>query len=323
MEIQSQESQLLPPHQAARFNKKVVLKAFILLIVFIAGFGGGFFTGRKSIQMEAAKAKLDSKNKIDELAAQVNPPDGYQIPATFGNVGVQVVAAGGIDMAKFSDLYKQAGRPLSEQQLAILTTGSNEKIVINQDNAQFLLNFFWAVGLTNQNKVLTEGLMVENSRGNIGNYASTGGWTLGAKAATDLYASALLIPLTAEQQKLLVEVASAVYRPCCDNPTHFPDCNHGMAMLGLLELMASQNASADEMFEAAKYVNAFWFPQQMMETAVYLNATQNVDFIHAAARQVVGQAIFSGSGFQAVHQWLSDNGLLQQSPGGGGSCGIQ
>jgi len=46
---------------------------------------------------------------------------------------------------------------LSDEQLIILTQGSDSKIVINQSNAQFLLNFFWALGLVNQNPVLTEG----------------------------------------------------------------------------------------------------------------------------------------------------------------------
>ncbi len=322
MEIPSQENPLPPPRRS-RVNVKAALKAIFLLIVFIAGFGGGYFAGRQSVQMDASRAESDSVKRMQALMDEINPPDGYRIPAIFGNVGPQLLAAGGIDFDAFAALYQQAGRPLNEQQVALLKSGSSEQIVINRDNAQFLLNFFWAFGLTNQNPVLTEGLMMEYSQGEVGNFASTGGWTLGTKPATELYASTQIISLTAEQQTRLVEVASSVFRPCCDNPTHFPDCNHGMAMLGLLELMASQNASVDEMFEAAKYVNAFWFPQQMLETAIYFNATQNVSFTDADARLVVGQAAFSGSGFRSVHQWLADNGLLEQAPSGGGSCGVQ
>ena len=322
METPSQENHLPPPHRW-HVKMKVALKVLFLLIVFIAGFGGGYFAGRQSAQLDASQAESDSENRINALADEINPPDGYRIPATFGDVGPQLLAAGGIDFDQFVALYQQAGRPLNEQQIAILTTGSNEQIVINQDNAQFLLNFLWALGLTNQNPVLSEGPMMDNAQGQIGNYASTDGWTLGTKPATELYASTQIVSLTAEQQTRLVEVASSVFRPCCDNPTHFPDCNHGMAMLGLLELMASQNASVNAMFEAAKYVNAFWFPQQMLETAIYFNATQNVSFTDADARLVVGQAAFSGSGFRSVHQWLADNGLLEQAPSGGGSCGVQ
>src|SRR3989304_6041912 len=137
------------------------------------------------------------------------------------------------------------GEPISNPQMEILTKGSAEEIVITGENAHFLLNFFWAVGLANKNSILTEGPMVQNSDGQIERFASTGGWTLATKSVTGLYASMDLIPLTPEQQARVEEVASAVYRPCCNNPTIFPDCNHGMAMLGLLELLDSQDASID------------------------------------------------------------------------------
>jgi hypothetical protein len=117
-------------------------------------------------------------------------------------------------------------------------------------------------------------------------------------------------------------VAYAVYRPCCNNPTAFPDCNHGMAMLGLLELMAAQDATADEMFEAAKYVNAYWFPQQTLEVAIFFKATENLDFADVDPRRATGRELFSGGGFRALHQWLAENGLLQQAPNQGGSCGV-
>jgi hypothetical protein len=39
-------------------------------------------------------------------------------------------------------------------------------------------------------------------------------------------------------------------------------------MRELLELMASQDPATDRMFEVAKYINAFWFPQQTLEIAI-------------------------------------------------------
>lgn len=189
-----------------------------------------------------------------------------------------------------------------------------------EENAHFLLNFFWAVGLVNKNSILTEGPMMQNSDGQVDRFASTGGWTLATKSVMELYAHVDLISLTPEQQAHVEEVASAVYRPCCDNPTLFPDCNHGMAMLGLLELIASQGAGVDEMFEAAKYVNAYWFPQQTLETAIYLKANQGIDFADADARMVVSKNFSSASGASMVHQSLQSRGLLKQTPGQGNSC---
>lgn len=316
-----------PPSPTSRPRHRITstaLMALFILIVFIIGLGGGYAIGSRSASAAPATTAVSQKeNQSVEVINQINPPEGYAIQATFGAIGPQLLAAGAIDLDKFTQIYTQGGHPLTDEQMKILTQGSNSKIVINQSNAQFLLNFFWALGLTNQNPILTDGPMMAKGKAQVGNFASTGGWTIGAKKPTELFASTLIIPLTTEQQARVMEVASAVYRPCCNNPTSFPDCNHGMAMLGLLELMASQNATADDMFEAAKYVNAFWFPQQMLEVASLIKANQNLDFAQADARQVVSKNYSSSSGFQQVHQWLASNGLLQLAPNSGGSCGVQ
>ena len=251
---------------------------------------------------------------------QVNPQSGFQIPVTLGDLGPRLIAAGVIDFDAFAAIYSDGGKPLSADEIAALKEGSDAPVTITAANAHFLLNFLWAVGLANRNTILTEGAMVTQSEGHFERFASTGGWGLASRPVTDIYASLDLIPLTPEQQQRVEEVAAAIYRPCCDNPTIFPDCNHGMAMLGLLELMASQGASTDEMFNAAKYVNAFWFPQQTLETAIYLQAVQHTGFAEADPRAVVGREMSSGSGSAAVHQALQGAGLLEQAPGGGNSC---
>lgn len=303
-------------------------------LAFSAGLGSAYLLLRGPFRTTpvAASAELASTapgsapastGGVDAQAiyAQVNPPQGYTLPARYGDIGPAILEAGAIDLPAFIQLYENAGRPLTEEQLLILTRGSDQPIVISSENAYFLLNFFWAFGLTNANPILTEGPITQYGEGEIGRFASTGGWTLGTKSPVELFASAPLVTLTAEQQARLEEVAAGAYRPCCNNPTIFPDCNHGMALLGMLELMAAQDASVDEMFAAAKYINAFWFPQQAFETALYLKAAQNVDFPDADPRLVVGRGMFSASGFQTVHQSLQASGLLQQSPGQGSGCG--
>jgi len=312
-----------PPARHHLSINSTAIKAIFILAVFTLGLGSGYSMGRHAEGEIASPTASPEANDATAMIHQINPPDGYTIPATFGDIGPQMVAAGAIDYAQFVQLYEETGKPLSNEELTILTRGSNSQVVINQDNAQFLLNFFWAFGLTNQNKILTEGPIMAKGKDQVGNFASTGGWTIGAKPATELFASTMMVSLTDEQQARLLEVASTVYRPCCNNPTHFPDCNHGMAMLGLLELMASQNASADEMYSAAKYVNAFWYPQQMLEIATVFKVSQNADFAQADASQVVSGQYSSSQGFQAVHQWLSTNGLLEQAPSSSGSCGVR
>lgn len=117
-------------------------------------------------------------------------------------------------------------------------------------------------------------------------------------------------------------MALNVYRLCCNNHTAFADCNHDMAMLDLLEWMASNDATMEEMFAAAKAVNSFWFPQPAMETAVFFKAVMKLGYADVDPRMAVGREVFSGSGFRQVHQWLADNNLLTQPNNGGNSCGV-
>ncbi len=309
----------------SRFYPSLVLASFLL-----GTFSSYMAWGRKSkavagdIQPAAASSAASTTQEdtmdVAALLAEVNPTEGYQLPVRYGDLGPRLVKSGAINYEAFAGIYKDAGNPLTQAQVDILRRGSKEQVIITARNAHFLLNFFWAVGVANKNPILTNGAMVQYSGGRIESYASTGGWTLGTKPVTEIYASLDLIPLTPEQQARVDEVASAVYRPCCDNPTIFPDCNHGMAMLGLLELLASQNASVDDMFQAAKHVNAFWFPQQALETAIYLKANQDVDFGRADARLVTGKDLFSASGSNRVYTSLQSSGLLPKVPGGNGGC---
>ena len=316
-----------PPSRQASLSTRIWL--LITLVSFLTGLGGGYLAwGRRPpmtdnpAEVAGTASEHQHEDPMVALVRQINPPEGYALSVTYGDLGPRLLAAGAIDYSRFMQLYTQKGQPLTEAQQTILTQGSQDAVVFTRQNADFLLNFFWAVGLVTQNPILTEGLMMKYGAGEIGRFASTGGWTLGTKTPAELYASAPLLSLTLEQQARLEKVASQVYRPCCNNPTHFPDCNHGMAMLGLLTLLASQNASEEEMFTVAKYANAFWFPQQSLEIAMFFQADQTIAFADVDSSLLVGPNISSGEGFRNVHNWLAGRGLLEAAPGGGSSCGV-
>ncbi len=255
------------------------------------------------------------------LLEKVNPKEGYEINATWGDIGPKLLAAGAIDLDKFKSIYKRAGQPLTEKQLKILTEGSDEKIVINRDNAYFMINVLWALGLTNKNPILEKGPLSKYSS-NIGYFASTGGWTVGKRPATELYSSSPIITLTQKQQKELEEFANNSYRPCCNNSTAFADCNHGMAALALGEIMAANGATADDMFEALKYFNAFWFPQQYMDLAKYFQIREGKDWEDVDPRIVMGKNYSTASGWSRVRNWLASNNAQEKLPIRGGGCGV-
>src|SRR3989344_4647524 len=176
------------------------------------------------------------------------------------NLGLQLVEAGVIDQEKFENLYTARGG-LSESDKEMLYGRNNRDFKITPENSGMALHMLWAFGLANKNPILEKGPMMNPKYGGAGRFASTGGWTLGKGNAMDHYSMHSLATLTSGQQALVEKVAKNIFRPCCKNSTYFPDCNHGMAMLGLLELMASQGANEDEMNKKALEVNALWFPQ--------------------------------------------------------------
>ncbi len=175
--------------------------------------------------------------------------------------------------------------------------------------AHFLLDFLWAAGLANRNRLLSHGPMARAGMLQIAGYASTGGWTLGALPPMQVYGQLDLVPLDSAQQGRLEEAAAGIYRPCCDNPTSFPDCNHGMAMVGLLTLLAAEGRDTDALFRAARIANAHWFAQEWAQVSTYVQAARGVDVAALDPREASGRALFSGSGARAAAAWLARKGI--------------
>lgn len=229
------------------------------------------------------------------------------------NLGVQMVEAGVIDEVKFKNLYSGRGG-LSEMDKKLLIENT-ENLVITEENSGVMLNMLWALGLSNKNPILENGPMMDPRYGGAGNFASTGGWTLARGNAMDHYSMHSFIPLTAEQQSLVEKVSKNIYRPCCNNSTYFPDCNHGMAMLGLLELMASQGVKEEDMYKTALHVNTLWFPDTYVNIKTF-TTSQGKDWNTIDPKEILGIEYSSGSGYQKVLAQIQPQG--QQ---GGTSCG--
>ena len=88
--------------------------------------------------------ELKQQKEMSELYEQINPTDGYTLPVSYEDLGPQLMAAGVIDYDAFMSVMTAGGDALSDHQVDILKKGSKEQIVINAENAHFLLNFFWA-----------------------------------------------------------------------------------------------------------------------------------------------------------------------------------
>ncbi len=286
------------------------------------GFLGGWFgqsvledDSPSSLESDSASGSA-SASSPDALAATLFPDEGINLGVSWGDIPPRLVEEGVLDLEKFSAAAQRAGSPLTDDQLKILTEGSDEDIIFSADNAYFMLDVLWALGLANKTTVLTEGPIAQNGWDQAGGYAGTGGWTIGVQPGPEYLAALDLISLAPEQQAVVDDVAYNAYRPCCGNMTAFPDCNHGMAALGLAELMASQGASADEIFQALKDISPFWFPNQYHQLALYFDG-QDQQWEDVDARMVMGKEYSSSSGFKQVSALLQQQGAL----GGVGPAG--
>ncbi|MEK7122309.1 MAG: hypothetical protein AAB855_00470 [Patescibacteria group bacterium] len=268
-------------------------------------------------QGDTSSPSTESSDTIsqEELSAAVFPKDGFVIPVRWGDAGKKLVETGVLDQDAFTALYAQRGGIPQDMQDLFTRTDISE-VRITQENSGVLLNVLWALGIGAKNTILEKGPMSDPEYGGAAGFASTGGWTLARGDAMEHYSKHEYFTLTPEQQKRVEQVSQNIYRPCCGNSTYFPDCNHGMAMLGLLELMASQDMSEQDMYRVALQVNAYWFPETYLTIAKYLKK-RGFEWQSVDPKEILGAAFSSAQGYKRI---LSEESPVQQQ--GGGGCGI-
>lgn len=251
----------------------------------------------------AGKAALKSESNIDlvKLQEKVFPVSGYTFQVRWGDLGKKMIEDGVIDEKKLAQAL--VGKDELPPQFKKYLDGSNQKIELNQGNAQFWVDVLWGLGLANKNDILEKGPMMEN--GDASNFASTGGWTIGVKKPMDIYSKHSYINLSAQQQIMVEEIANGVYRPCCGNSTAFPDCNHGMAALGLIELMVSQGFSKEEIYETVLAFNSYWFPGTYLDISYHF-AKNGRDYSKVPAEEILSKTFSSGMGYQAVKKQVGE-----------------
>ncbi len=249
-----------------------------------------------------------------ELQAAVLPSSGVVLPVAWKDIGKQLVSTGVIDLKKFEDIYASRGGLGPEKKL--LTDTVSGALTMTPENSATWLNVLWAFGLGQKSGILTNGQMSDPKNGGAGNFASTGGWTIAKGDAMTHYGKHEFVKLTPAQQELVKRVAEGIYRPCCGNSVAFPDCNHGMAMLGLLELMAANHVSEADMYKTALVVNSYWFPDTYL-TIAKLKAKEGTSWQKVDPAEVLGAAFSSSAGFRSVRAKVEP----VQSKGSGG-CGV-
>ena len=227
-----------------------------------------------------------------DIFDEVAPDKGVDTEVSFGDALPKVVAAGVLDPAKLRAL----GDPVPHWVERLLTVPSDESIVFTRERAPWLVNLLWPIGLANK-AVFNRRSPINTDH--LAGFASTGGWTLGrATNGAVFFNKVEAVTLTDHQVFLALAVATNTFRPCSDNSTFFQECNHGSALLGLIELAASQGATAEATYRLALVANSYWFPEQYARTAQYFADIAKRPWRSVSAAQVMDSAYSSLSGWQ-------------------------
>ncbi len=280
------------------FTKKIIALIFIAVIIFgyqlTTIFGGSTqtnFNESKNILITNDGQKIN----INEIVESVTPKNGFNTDVKWNGVVSKMVKTGALDPAKLeSILAKRYGQQMKPEWRAILA-GENTNLSINNDNAVFMMYILWTLAKSNNNQILFNSPFVKYFKNyNIG---------MGKSG----YGNMQLLSLTTEQQKKAKEVAENASRPCCNNTTAQPDCSHGYSALGLVELMASQNFTKQEMFNTFVKFNSFWFPETYIKNALYFKITEGKNWSDVNKELIAGKEYSSLGGSYKIKNYLKNN----------------
>lgn len=304
--------------QISNYQKKNPISSLPFPAIFVLGVMTGALVvyGYYNLSL----AYLKSGNPSSAILDQANNDlpmfsESVELPVRWDNMGKQMVDSGVINAVELEKIYASRGG-LDQNAKKLLYSSDNGNLVINQQNSGYLLNLLWALGLGNKNPILENGPIQNKQYGGAANFASTGGWTLAKGKTMDHYSTHHFFDLTSQQQAVVETVSKGIYRPCCGNSTYFPDCNHGMAMLGLLELAASQGKSEAEIYKIALVVNSYWFPDNYKTIAKFM-AANGVEWKDVDAKQILGANMSSNTGYNNISSQIQPIRGNNQ-----GSCGV-
>lgn len=229
---------------------------------------------------------------VPNVIDQVTPGEGVTTGITFGNSIQRLIEAGALDPNKF----RASAKDVPDWVDRLLNGPSNDPIVFSGQTASYLVDLLWPLGLANKAS-FNEKSPIATLR--IASFASTGGWTLGHEQNGSVYFNRVeAIDMTGQQEADVLRVATTTFRPCCDNSTFFQDCNHGSALLGLLELAASQGVTSEGLYRVALIANSFWFPDYYAKTALLLSYFYRISWKDAAPSLILGRKYSSLSGWE-------------------------
>ena len=197
-----------PTLKKKKFIKKYLLKSTLLCLVVISSFLFGVLADKILIlRSESTALNAVEENNKDLVSIQKKViKKNYVFKIKWGDLGKRMVEDGVIDKAKLAQAV--AGADKLPKDLDKYFEDGQNRVEINQENAQFWVDVLWGLGLANKNKILEEGEMMRD--GDASGFASTGGWSLGPVDPMSVYSKYAYVNLSEKQQKTVEEIAGNI-----------------------------------------------------------------------------------------------------------------
>lgn len=291
----------------------------LIAVAFTQSWTGRSFAGDSTDWPVSRIVPVKHYPQFEEATDEVLPAEGYLSKIALRDSIPRLVREGVLNRDKMLGL--QQAKPFRDELSAMLDGPSDDPIFLTRDNASDYVNLLWPIGLSNhmdgnaQSPLFTPRLPT---------FASTSGWSLGDQDQGSVYFNKFtIVALTAIQEATAITVANSTFRPCCDNATFYQDCNHGSALLGVLQLGAAQGLSEAELYREALAFNAFWFPDYYVRTALYFEVVRKQAWPDVDPKLIMSKAYSSLSGWQQnVQLPLQAIPDLIPQPRGGANCGV-
>lgn len=252
---------------------------------------------------------IDPEQLLKELL-----PEKKILPVTWQGIPFELAEKDIIDIEKLKAYSVKYDQTVTEDDLKIFQKDYNGNIEITPTNSVFVYNVLWAIGFAAKSPVLDYELkkygweQVTNLAGYYFSFANLGNGSTLPKSGYNYFDFVTLAP---EQKELIMSVAGQSAVPSCGNTLLLPDCSCSFAIDALILLMASQNFSEGQIYQAMKDMYPYRYPGLYVRHALWFQLAKGQQWSDVDARELVSFQVSSAQGVGQVSQALAN--ILNQA----------
>lgn len=241
-------------------------------------------------------------------------PEKKVLPVTWQGIPFKLVERGIIDIEKLKAYSVRYDQTVTEDDLKIFQKDYNGNIAITPNNSVFVYNVLWAIGFAAKSPVLDYEMekygwdTITNLAGYYFSFANLGN---GSTLPQSGYNSFEFVSLIPEQKELIMKTAGQSAVPSCGNSLLLPDCSCSYAIDALILLMANQNFSEEQIYQAMKDVYPYRYPGLYVRHALWFQLAKKQQWSDVDAKELVGFQLSSAQGVAQVGRALAN--ILNQA----------